>query len=275
MFFCIGPPPSFRYIVCDIIMTMNIDKQLLALGLHETEVKIYTVLLASSVLTVGQISTKVEVSRGNVYYMLEKLQERGLVEPVQVGKKTKYQAAHPHKLNDYLDSQERNIQQSRLNISAVMDEMIRGYNVQHNTPGVYVFDGIDGLKKVYNELLEDNLPMLSIEDTDNLNSFMPEFFDNFMRQTLKQKHKNRAIGPDTNEYYYPGEEKVWEYREIDVKKFPFAMDVTVTEKKVVLVTFQNDTVSGVVIIQPEIIRNFQIWFEFMWNVATPMPKGTY
>ncbi len=98
---------------------------------------------------------------------------------------------------------------------------------------------------------------------------MPAYEEEFMRQTVAMKHKNRSVIPSSNQRVFKDEEKAWEYRSIDVEKFPFKMDITITDKRVIISSVQEKTAIGVVIIHDEIIRNFKILFEVLWSIGKP------
>jgi hypothetical protein len=51
------------------------------------------------------------------------------------------------------------------------------------------------------------------------------------------------------------------------------MDLKVSNKKLVMTTFVEESAVGVVIIDKEINKNFHALLEFVWNLLPPKPDG--
>lgn len=46
------------------------------------------------------------------------------------------------------------------------------------------------------------------------------------------------------------------------------MDLKISKKKVVMTTFIKSSAVGIIIVDPEIIKNYQFLFDFLWAYAS-------
>ena len=85
-------------------MLMNLPF-LTSIGLSQGEAKVYGALLEIGVCSLQSIHEKTAIDRRNIYDIINKLVEKGLVSyTVEKGRK-KFQITHPNKLLDFIDCQ--------------------------------------------------------------------------------------------------------------------------------------------------------------------------
>src|SRR3989344_6210907 len=76
---------------------MNLDS-LKELGLSKGQIRVYTAVLELGISTLNKIQEKTAIERRNIYDILNKLIEAGLISyTIEKGKRT-YQCTHPNKL---------------------------------------------------------------------------------------------------------------------------------------------------------------------------------
>jgi sugar-specific transcriptional regulator TrmB len=73
-------------------------KTLTQIGLTESEIKVYFALLELETSTIGPIVDKAKVQESKIYYLLERLKEKGLVSFVIKNNVKHFQAADPKNL---------------------------------------------------------------------------------------------------------------------------------------------------------------------------------
>lgn len=237
-------------------------------GLSENETAIYSLLLTAGACTAAEIATQTGVKRANVYYILEKLIEYGLVEKTKKGKKTFFHCEHPGKLKGFVEQRKKTIEQAEHVIDAALPSLLADFNLVNSKPGVYMFEGKEGVIKAYEELLDDGLRIDSIEDSGEMKAFIPEYIPVFIQKRIRKKIANRVIAPSTNTVNVTSAKELRETHFVPVSKLPFTMDIKMTEQKVIMTTFKKNTAVGIIIIHPEIVRNFTVLFEFFWSATT-------
>lgn len=245
----------------------NYSKTLEQTGLHNDEIAIYTLLIEHGPQTAGIIAKKTALKPGNTYNKINDLIEKNLVEEVKNGKQTLFQAAHPSALRGFVESKKEALEQAERGINAILPAMLSDYNLSNDRPGMAFFEGKEGIIKLYEELLEDKLPIDSIEDKGEMADFIPDYFPQFIKKRCRYKLYNRVIAPSNNMINVTSKKEMRETRHVDVKKFPFEMDIKINDRRVTLVTFKSGSAIGVSIMDPEIAKNFKLLFEFWWGLS--------
>jgi len=79
-------------------------------GLTENEAQVYLILLRLGSATASEITQKSGIHRINVYDILERMQEKGLVSYVMIGKRKHYEAADPKRILEIEEERKKDIQ---------------------------------------------------------------------------------------------------------------------------------------------------------------------
>jgi len=89
-------------------------------------------------------------------------------------------------------------------------------------PKVAFFEGKNGIEHLYQNILDMNMSIDSIEDNGEMYQFFPEFVDYFIAQRKKKKIHNRVICPSKNPININSKEEHREVKMIDDSIFPFS-----------------------------------------------------
>jgi len=133
---------------------MELIDSLKELGLTDGEAKVYVALTELGSSTVGPIVSKSRVAYSNVYEILSRLIEKGIVSFI-IKEKTKYfQAASPENLREFLSKKEEelNLQKDKL------EKILPGLEKLKETPPQHeaeVFVGLKGLRTAYEKLFSN------------------------------------------------------------------------------------------------------------------------
>ena len=239
------------------------------LGLTRNEAAVYLYLLRHVGQAAIAISKGTGISRTNTYYVLDRLEEKGLVSKSTIGTKAVFRGEHPLSLNRYLDDRLRRMETSRGHLHSMMGELVSEFNLSEHRPGVFRFEGREGLLRAYDELLKDQSDIISLQDHQAVERFLGDYSRQFTAQRLRLRVAHRIITPASaaTQRNEPLNENVRrEFRYIDPLRLPFTMDLKVSNKKLAMTTFVEDSAVGIVIIDKEINKNFHSLLEFVWNL---------
>ncbi len=117
------------------------------LGLTTNESKIYEALLSMGSCSIEQIATKSRVHRRNVYDILAKLLEKGLISEEFMDNRKEYKAIHPSRLLDLFQEKEKKLQ-------AILPELEKKFAKQEETEAAYLYRGINGFKQYLQDILD-------------------------------------------------------------------------------------------------------------------------
>ena len=238
------------------------------LGLSAGESAIYSVLLERGPLTARQLAKHAVSTRTNTYHLLKNLEAKHLVFSDGSGPRRVYQPESPLELERIFKEREQQLKSAESALRGSLDGMLSEFRLSHRSPGVYRFEGKGGLMKVYNDLIRDGADVCSIQDRRKLRDFLGEYNEHWLALRRKRKIRNRIITTKLQgikEISADDRRDLREVKYIDEPTFSFDIDLKVTEEKVVLTTFREDSAVGIIIADKDIASNFGQLFEYLWK----------
>lgn len=134
---------------------MAIDRVLMDIGLHETEVRFYLAALELGQAPMRDIARKAGISRTNAYDVFSRLLEQRLVNeiPQATDRSMLIMAESPERVLEI-------VEERRKKLEAVMPELLSLHNRVPAKPKVRYFQGADGIKAVLDETIACRSKML-------------------------------------------------------------------------------------------------------------------
>src|SRR3989344_4990937 len=129
--------------------TMNLDN-LKELGLSRGQIQVYAAVLDLGISTLNKIQEKTGIERRNIYDILNKLIEAGLISyTVEKGKRT-YQCTHPNKLLQEIKERERKLKDLEEQIPSIKNL----FELSKPDIKAEVFRGNEAIKSLFEEILD-------------------------------------------------------------------------------------------------------------------------
>ncbi len=120
------------------------------LGLSEGEIKVYSAVLELGITGLNKIQEKTGIERRNIYDILNKLIEKGLISyTIEKGKRT-YQCTHPNKLLEEI----KNKEDSLIELKKQMPQIKDLFKLSKPKIRAEIFRGNEAIKSLLNELLD-------------------------------------------------------------------------------------------------------------------------
>ena len=178
--------------------TLPIQESLKKLGLSETQSLIYSVLSENGSNRAQRVAFYSGLTRPLTYKILKQLIDLGLVEErINSGAKTTiYSVLEPHTLEKFVTDKQQTYQEAKYTYDNSISYLVSKYNLTNKKPNVSFFEGISGLKKLYEEILLDGHDMLLLRSF--LDQSVPELKELVDKQIISQIRRNihtRAITP--------------------------------------------------------------------------------
>ncbi|MBP6888517.1 MAG: BlaI/MecI/CopY family transcriptional regulator [Candidatus Pacebacteria bacterium] len=225
------------------------EKYLQEIGLSEKEAVIYLALLQVDNESIQDLAKRTEINRTTVYPVLETLEKKGLVNEVQFGKKTHYEAAAPERLETFVERQKTLLAEKSKRLKDIIPELKGIQRKEGERPVIKFFEGRDGVVSAYEEFYST----LSGEKQDGFlvynmdllkKTYSEEENEHFYQIRAKRNITpnavyNKAEGDHT--FITPGNR----FR-IDEKKYPISTDITIVNDQVILSTL-GDHISSFII----------------------------
>jgi len=236
-----------------------------SLGLSKNEAELYESLLELGEASVSKLNQKTNINRRNIYDVLNRMQEKGLVFSVLQSRETKYKPVDPHKLKEVIQEKERQLDEQ-------MSELLGLYRSMPKKNEVYVYRGPEGWKNYMRDMVRVGEPAYFIGAKGAwLDERVKNFFPMFQEATKDKKIKYYHLFDWEVQETYP---EIFDYVKEDYRFLPKeystigAVDIFGDHVNILsdvhLGGFDEDF-SFTVIVNPVIAESFRTWFRFMWD----------
>lgn len=240
-------------------------KKLIGLGLTDGEARVYYALLQLGSSTVGPIVKKSKIAYSNIYEVLDRLSQKGLVTHITKQKTKYFQASHIENLKFYLEEKEQHIEQQKETLQELWPHITSLVSEQAHEAEVFV--GFKGLTSAYAIMLED------VQTNDTFNFFFnapdqyAEAIDSFYVRIGKIfRDKKVSLKGIAHESYRQnkgvGQTPWTKMRYVD---FPTPTTIDICKDKIMLITWEQPM--GVLITSLELAEGFRQYFESVWKQA--------
>ncbi len=231
-------------------------KQILQeLGLTEKEVQVYLILLSQN-LTTSEIAQKTDIHRINVYDILERLQEKGLVSYAVKGKRKFYESTEPKKLLEDLDEKRNKIKE----ILPILIEKKKNLQEQQEAT---IFKDKKGIKNILEEITRSKTPVLLFASAWGFKQNFPDYYNVWherfkinkveIKALISSKHKDMKIPGPLKYRFLPSE-------------FQFPSTTCVYEDKVFMIMWSDQPIA-ILIRGKHITNSYREFFHILWNAS--------
>jgi len=242
----------------------DINNVLQDLGLDSKEAKIYLALLELGSGTVQEVSQKSGVKRTNIYNFIGPLKGKGIINEIVEDDKIILVPENPDIL---VKRAERNYQE----IKVALPELMGIFNLPGTKPKVRFYEGIEGLKKGWGDLLETREiggKIYAFSDYEKIAETFPTNFPWY----VPEKRANKKIffycvakdGPKGREVQSKDKTQMREtklFRELKLDT-----EINVFENKVAMLSFRRPY-SAVIIEDRAIAMSLKSIWDGWWNKA--------
>ncbi len=242
---------------------------LIELGLGENEAILYNILLKTPDATIPFLQHNSPFSRTMLYYVLENLEEFGLITTKKKGKKTVYTAEHPSKLEDFVSDQEKEVNRQKNMLQDVIPDLTSAFRLGHNKPGIRFFEGKTGFKEALNDTLTAAETIRAIVDVDSVTKYVNDINKEYVKKREKMNKPKKLLVLDTpmarsqmkfqdtqhsNTRFLPSEIN------------PFKTSIQIYDNKISYFTLRDNNIISIIITDPDIYQMHKSMFDFLWNM---------
>lgn len=170
-----------------------------AFSLSEKERLVFENLLITGMQPASAIAKHLEIPRNTARGILDHLVKQGLANRVRKKQTNYYLTAKKseiiHILEQHRDDAANRIAEQIATVERYGDALET--QVSLNRARISVYEGYQGLVRVYNDSLKSRSPIRSWASFDANQEAMPRFFQGYYKRRAKRKIPIRAIHPDT------------------------------------------------------------------------------
>ncbi len=238
------------------------------IGLTKGESNVYITLLKLGNTSTGQLIRDSNVSRSKVYDVLERLKQKGLVTEVTKRNIRFFEATNPKRILDYLNYQKEDIEKKIEESKQIVSDLNKLRNLQLEKQEAKIYSGIEGIKTVYNEILDEldkgeEYLAFGLGKDDLLTKEASLFIKKFHLKRQDKKVNARIIlNEDTKENI--SEFKKLKYYKFKFTKTKFPTNIAIWNESVLTLVWSKSPIAFV-IKSKQVSDRYKKHFEYLWK----------
>ncbi len=242
---------------------MKLEEILRKTGLSNGEIRVYLALLDLGSTSVNRIHEKTGIERRNIYDILNKLIERGMINYIFEQNKRHFQLANPNKILGYLDEKSHELDEVKREIRKEMPLLVEKIHSKKPRINAEIFRGLEGIKAV----LEDTLnykKMLFIGGGGYVLDKVPTFWKGYNKRRIKLGLKWYNLALENLRGHRITKERLM-YTKFLPREFTLNPGVIwIFGNKVADILWTEDAFAFV-IENKQIAENYKRYHEYLWN----------
>jgi len=229
-------------------------------GLTESQSKGYMALVENGEKTPAELSDLINETRTNTYAVVDKLEKLGLAKRKDNTNKAIYIATHPSSIETLAEKRRKIVSKNEQDIKQNISSLIDLFYSHNELPGSRTLNGIDGIKTVYKETLNDKNDIYLLRTTADEGALGKDYLDSYRSKRAKLGINTYALTPKTNiaELNYKNEdEKMLFHRTfLDNNLYTAPVEIDVYGDKVAIIAF-GETQMATIINSPPIAESIR------------------
>ncbi|MCX6742367.1 MAG: helix-turn-helix domain-containing protein [Candidatus Pacearchaeota archaeon] len=231
------------------------------LNLNDKEIKVYLSLLMLGQSSVNAVAKKSNLNRVSTYDILKALLEKGFVSYVIISGVKHFEAVDPSKFLDSLREKQEKIKEVLPELKSIKSSLTK-------KPQIEMFEEINGLKSIFNDILKENKETWFIGDPKMIKA-LEFYFPHFIMHKRKQGIFSKVITLDCAEMKQYQKEAPKKFINMKFIQDKIEMTKIIYGDKIAFLTFKEKNSIGILIENKEITETERKLFEILWKQAKP------
>jgi len=241
----------------------DIKQTLKEYGFSEKESTLYIALLSLGSASVTTLSKKTGLIRTTTYDILKSLKEKGIVSGIVKNRIQYFHAAIPEKLIQILDEKKEKMK--------IIIPELKKLNMQiMEYPAVETYEGKEGIKSIYEDIMADKKPLLAISNTHYIFNVLPFFTPNFFKQRVKNNICIKLLNEKTEESIELMKKKDRKEKR-ETRFIKELKDIPITEyvygEKVAILNTNPQEPFGILVRNKDFAKSQKLIFDLLWDKA--------
>ena len=211
-----------------------LEKYLQEIGLNEKEAAVYLALLQYDYASVIDLSKKTKINRSTTYTVLESLAKKGLFSETTIGKKVRYQAESPERLETFVERQKVVLEEHSKRLKDIIPQIKSVQRETGDKPLVKYFEGREGIIAASEEFFR-----AQNEGGTTYLIYPRDLLEDIFTDAERQKYRKMRIGKNIRSKsvytFSKGEIKqdgTGDRLKIDGDKYPIKCDISIYDDSI-------------------------------------------
>ena len=236
---------------------MTYEQSLVQIGLTKDQATVYGVLVKFGTLQARYIQRHSMLSRPLTYRALNGLIATDLVEKKdEPGKVSIFTPAHPLKLKEFTRKKKEEAEDADRALNGIFPKLSSDFNLISGKPGVRFFEGEDGVREIYDDILVTgkNFHLIRSVGVKEFKEKVTSIVKDFIKWRLRKDISVTAITPNDAQFDTK-QDAEWKLTRtvVPVSDYGSPVEVNIYGDKVAFISYRHEMV-GFVIESPQIAR---------------------
>jgi len=237
------------------------------IGIPKNEASVYLVLAKSSGMNASEIAVILNMHRPNIYDILKKLENKGLISSFTLNGKIIYKSRTIDGIKDFW--------KEKLSIIEQIENELKKYKEEEKECEISVYNGSSILRVLNPDVIKELESVggccmvmgLDERQTIELDEFAVK---NYFRTMQRKNFKEMDIISE-DDLYFPGPEEVVDYKALPKKHFDASIMYVVYGNKLAMVVFSHP--AHLIIIKSKKVANgYRKKFMLLWKSAKKVKR---
>lgn len=242
-------------------------KTLQNIGLNETQSRAYIYLVKKGSTSPPDLASALTIKRPTAYAVLDQLVDMQLANKKDINKKFTYSASNPVSLEKLARKHREEAHEHERTVQSAMPTLFKFFHTFSDQPGVKFYQGIDGIKEIYNDTLrtcKDIYVFRSAYDQDLLST---EFFNAYKQKRANLGITTYMINPSNDPKFWNDKtDEIYKIERTPISPEAYTANTEISSygEKVSIISF-GDEAMGMIIISPQIAKAIREIYKLCQN----------
>ena len=238
------------------------------LGFSENEARTYLELLKIGGTTTTTLAKKLNLHRGYIYEILDKLIQKGIVSVIKKNGKKHFEAVPPSKIFGYIEDQTIKLEKSKKDFEKILPALNNLRELSKKGQEVLLFEGKKALMNIMNDIILQKKPIFTFGASGKFPKEMDSYYFLWNKQRVKNKislqivYNKKEIGQLEASHL---ENAYVEKRYLDFDKDNPMSTMLYADKVVIIIWIQEPVI--LLIESKEGYNLYKKYFDVFWKSA--------
>jgi HTH-type transcriptional regulator, sugar sensing transcriptional regulator len=248
-------------------MDKLLEDTLKLLNLNNKEIKFFKTCFKLGNPTINEVIKVAKLERSTGYLIAQSLIEKDLIEEDYREYKKRLIAAEPKKLLRILSTKGRTLGRQEIELKEKLPELQAVYKVSDIRPNVRVFDGLNGLLEIWQDILTSKTKILlwSNQETEK-QFFTTSQHQKFIEERIKKNIQIEvlAVNNEKGSQLKKNDGKAFRQTKLLQKGITFSAETYIYDNKVAILDYKKDII-GIIIESEPIYTSQKAIFQITWS----------
>lgn len=240
------------------------------IGLTKGETKVYLTLTKLGMSKTGKLTKEADVCSSKIYKILDRLEKKGLVGHIIIGKVKHYKATEPERVLQYVEEKEKEIRRKKEIVKELIPQLRVAQDLSKTDTEVVLYEGLKGIMNLFMNMIDelksgDEYLVLGADYGLNMPG-VRSFFQKYHTERAKRGIKVKMLASfKTKGNLVKETSKLSNIKYLPQSLFT-KMDTIIYKDKLFLFFISNESKS-ILIENKEMAESFRTYFNNFWKMA--------